>query len=106
MTVPIDLAQQLEVHDASGSVLGFIVSAKAYRELLAERDALQKRVAELEKERAALQQECADHLRALEYLARPDCPYDPRGLATLERDCTTPLEEAVADLLGKEVAGG
>jgi hypothetical protein len=51
MTTPLDVGQHLDARDASGSVPAVVVSQSAYRDLLAERDALRQRVAELEKER-------------------------------------------------------
>jgi alkylation response protein AidB-like acyl-CoA dehydrogenase len=46
--------QNLEVCDASGTTVGFLVPERAFRDLLAEREALRRQVAELRQEVLAL----------------------------------------------------
>jgi hypothetical protein len=75
--VSIPLDQKLKVSDEAGATVGYLVPEKVLRDLLAERESLRARVAELEAQSAALRERAAraeeerdDYCHVIEVCAR------------------------------------
>jgi hypothetical protein len=72
-------------------------SEQAWRELVAERDALRQQVADLQRRMADLQAERDDDRRAVEHLTREDHPFDPRLWANVRKE-GGPGEQVLAEI--------
>ena len=98
MSFPIGLDQKLEVRDASGAIVGFILSDQQTRDLLAERDALRKRVAELQAQTARLTAERDGYLESLHFLTRKELtPLTEQELTELQKD-GLPFEQLLPEI--------
>ena len=105
MSFPINLDQRLEVRDASGATVGFILSDQQTRDLITERDALRKQVAELQRQTAALHDQAArlkaerdGYLESLHFLTRQNLtPLTEPELAELNRD-GLPFEQLLPEM--------
>lgn len=108
MSFPVSLDQRLEVRDASGATVGFILSDQQTRDLLADRDALRKRVAELQAQTARLTAERDGYLESLHFLARKELtPLTEQELAELQKD-GLPFEQLLPEIeqiVGLKAAG-
>jgi chorismate mutase len=104
MSPPLNHGAQ-ELRDDAGSTVGFFLPDRQLRELLAERDALMKQVAELQAQLAAERAEAAQirkerdaYLETAHYLTRKDLvPFTAEELADI-RENGIPFEEVIAEV--------
>ena len=116
MSIPINLDQKLELRDASGSTVGFVLPEQFLRDLLAERDALRKEVAELQEQLTALRDRAArveaerdGYLESLHFLTRKDVvPFTEQELADLQKN-GMPFDQIIPEIeqiVGLKASGG
>jgi hypothetical protein len=98
MFIPNNLEEKLEVCDESGRALGFLVNVQAFHDLVAERDALRVRVAELQVQFTEVEAERDELVHAMEVLAREGLvPIGEEEIEDLKRNGVS-FEDIMLDL--------
>src|SRR5437667_10709228 len=105
MSMAINPEQPLELRDAMGGMVGLVVNAETQRALMAQRDALQKQVAELQgelararKERDELKAERDEYAHAWEVVSQDkSLLFDQKELASMRAEGVS-LDTILRDL--------
>ena len=115
MSAPDGMGERFEVRDATGKTLGFFVPDGVVNALVAERDALRQRLAELQaeverlrKEVEEVREERDEYLEAVNYLTSEDCTFNAREFAEMKRN-GVPFEQVIAEveqILNRKPSGG